>query len=203
MTFGTILLLIGGFSGFMFLISMFIPHEADSYRLFGSNSIIANVDVLKAFLAIVGLYFANKTFSRNHENKNENKMENNFFIITIFYAGILLFVNLVLIVICNDLGIAQTTGGIRAIATTIWWIALAIFLIYSGIHSSHRNTEKLLGFILLVITIAKIAFYDLSSMAMDKKIIVLMLAGGAMLIFSYILQKKGYLNTKNENISQQ
>lgn len=53
----------------------------------------------------------------------------------------------------------------------------------------HRS-EKLLGLLLLLLTIGKIGIYDLSAMDMDKKIIVLMVVGGLIMMFSYFLQVK-------------
>lgn len=50
---------------------------------------------------------------------------------------------------------------------------------------------------LLLITLVKIAFYDLATMDMNRKIIVLMVVGGAIMIFSYFLQIKGYLKDEN------
>lgn len=64
-------------------------------------------------------------------------------------------------------------------------------MLMTGIHFGHGyRSEKLLGLLLLLLTIGKIAFYDLSSMDMNKKIIVLMGVGGLILVFSYFLQVK-------------
>lgn len=106
-------------------------------------------------------------------------------------------VNFMIITFCNDIGIALTTGGARAILTTIWWIVLSISMLMIGIHhGSEYRSEKLLGLLLLLLTIGKIAIYDLATMEMNKKIIVLMVVGGLIMMFSYFLQVKGYL--KNE-----
>lgn len=60
-----------------------------------------------------------------------------------------------------------------------------------GIHFGHGyRSEKLLGLLLLMLTIGKIALYDLSAMEMNKKIIVLMVVGGLIMMFSYYLQTK-------------
>jgi hypothetical protein len=60
-----------------------------------------------------------------------------------------------------------------------------------GIYYGHGyRSEKLLGLLLLLLTIGKIAIYDLAAMSMDKKVIVLMTVGGIILLFSYFLQVK-------------
>lgn len=117
-----------------------------------------------------------------------------FLLVILGYTTLLLLINFAIITICNDLGIAKTTGGIRAIGTTLWWIILAISMIMIGAHKGHgHRSEKLAGLLLLLLTIAKIAVYDLAAMDMNKKIIVLMVVGGLIMMFSYFLQVKGYL----------
>ena len=101
-----------------------------------------------------------------------------------------------IITICNDLNIPKEVGGIRAIGTTLWWIALSIFLIMIAVRKGYEyQSEKLLGLLLLLLTVGKIVFYDLEMMDMDKKIVVLMVVGGGIMLFSYFLQKKGYFQT--------
>lgn len=107
------------------------------------------------------------------------------------YTTVLLLVNFAIITFCNDIGVPFETGGPRAIATTVWWIVLSIGMLMIGIHHGQGyRSEKLLGLLLLLLTIAKIAVYDLASMSMDKKIIVLMVVGGLIMMFSYFLQVK-------------
>jgi hypothetical protein len=71
-------------------------------------------------------------------------------------------------------------------------------MLMMGIHYGRGyRSEKLLGLLLLLLTIAKIGLYDLAAMDMDKKIIVLMVVGGLIMMFSYFLQVKGYLKDEN------
>lgn len=64
-------------------------------------------------------------------------------------------------------------------------------MIMMGVQWGHgHRSEKLLGLLLLFLTVGKIGLYDLDTMAMDKKIIVLMVVGGMLMIFSYFLQVK-------------
>ncbi len=79
----------------------------------------------------------------------------------------------------------------RAVGTTIWWITLSITMIIIGVRGgSFYRSEKLLGLMLLFLTIGKIGFYDLASMDTDKKVIVLMASGVLLMAFSYFLQVK-------------
>lgn len=202
---GLILTSVGFFYTFFFLVSMIIPGSADEYGLttivnpnsryyFDRNlqtSIFENSETIKAIFAIISFFLGIKIFRKY-------KSEQNIFpIITIAFASLLLFVNFILVVFFNEIGIAKETGGIRAIATTIWWILLAIGLLIIGIRNGKNyKNEKILGLTLLLLTIGKIGLYDLATMPMDRKIIVLMVVGGLIMMFSYFLQVKGYLRDK-------
>ena len=143
-------------------------------------------------------YFLALSVSR--QIQTEQKVDRPSFLLVILgYTTLLLFVNFCIITLCNDIGVAFTTGGPRAIGTTIWWIVLAITMLMTGIHFGHGyRSEKLLGLLLLLLTIGKIAFYDLSSMDMNRKIFVLMVVGGLIMAFSYFLQARGYLKESSE-----
>lgn len=70
-------------------------------------------------------------------------------------------------------------------------------MISVGIRGRHMyRSEKLLGLLLLVLTIAKIGLYDLSAMDASKKTIVLIVVGIALMTFSYVLQAKGLLKDR-------
>ena len=117
------------------------------------------------------------------------------FILVIFgFATLLLTGNYIISAIANDLQVSLEQGGPRAIATTIWWAAIAIYMLYMGIKLGKKyHAEKLLGLMLLGITLGKIILYDIATMGMQNKIIVLMVVGGAMLLFSYRVRAKGML----------
>jgi len=119
------------------------------------------------------------------------------FILVIFgYSTLLLAGNYIISALANDLSIPHVDGGPRAVATTLWWVAIAIFMLYKGIKSGKKyHSEKLLGLLLLGITLIKVILYDVPNMEMQNKIIVLMLVGGAMLLFSYRVRAKNLLNT--------
>lgn len=190
---GLIILSIGFFISFFYLVGKIIPHSADKDMIFGENSIFKNPEIIKTIFAISGYTLAIKIFRKNSPETNI------FPLITILFATILLFVNFLLVVFFNEIGIAKETGWIRAISTTIWWIILAIFLLITGIRNGKNyKNEKILGLILLLLTIAKIGLYDLVAMDLDKKIIILMVVGGIIMMFSYFLQVKWYLKISDE-----
>lgn len=145
-------------------------------------------------MATIGYFIAIAAFRKRAPEKNI------FPLITITFATVLLLVNFLLLTVCNSIGIEKTTGGLRAIITTLWWILLSIFLLMMGIRDKKVfKNEKILGIILLFLTMFKIGLYDLDTMEMNKKIIVLMLTGGLMMLFSYFLQSRGYLSFSDEN----
>jgi hypothetical protein len=189
---GTIWLSVGFFWSFLYFLSNFIPHVADDEHFWIDGGIFANWHFIKGVFAIA-TYFLALSVSRDIQ-RTEKVDRPSFLLVIMGYTTVLLLVNFAIITFCNDIGVAFETWGPRAIATTIWWIILSISMLMIGIHYGHGyRAEKLLGLLLLLLTIAKIGIYDLSSMSMDKKIIVLMVVGGLIMMFSYFLQMKWYL----------
>ncbi len=165
---------------------------ADNTFFFRDGEIFSNWNFIKGIFA-VATYFLALSISRDIQ-KIEKTDRPSFLLVIIGYSSLLLIINFAIITICNDLNVAHTTGGARAIGTTIWWIILSISMLLAGIHYGREyRSEKLLGLMLLLLTLGKIAFYDLATMDMNKKIIVLMVVGGFIMMFSYFLQVKGYL----------
>ncbi len=196
MRMGTGLLTVGFFSSFIYFIANLAPGVADGEYFFRDGAIFGNWDFIKGVFAVI-TYFLALSISRDLQ-KVEQTDRPSFLLVIIWYSSLLLLVNFVIITICNDLGVANTTGGPRAIGTTIWWIVLSITMLLIGIHNGRGyRSEKLLWLMLLLLTIGKIALYDLATMDMDKKIIVLMVVGGFIMMFSYFLQVKGYLKDEN------
>ncbi len=194
---GTIWLSIGFFGSFLYFLSNFIPHVADDEHFWIDGGIFANWHFVKWVFAAIA-YFLALSVSRDIQ-RIEKVDRPSFLLVIMGYTTVLLLVNFAIITFCNDIGAPFQTGGIRAIATTIWWIILSIGMLMVGIHYGYEyRSEKLLGLLLLLLTIGKIAIYDLSAMSMDKKIIVLMVVGGLIMMFSYVLQAKGYLRTSKE-----
>ncbi len=182
---------------FLYLIANLGPWVADKENFFIAWGIFANEDFIKAFIYMI-ILFLGLGISRHLQKKTWNNRPS--FILVIFaYSFLLLIVNFCIITLCNDLGIEFTTWWPRAIWTTLWWIALALFMLMTGIHYGRiYRSEKLLWLILLALTIGKIWLYDMAAMNTDKKIIVFMVVGWALMMFSYVLQAKWYLRESSE-----
>jgi hypothetical protein len=118
------------------------------------------------------------------------------FILVIFgFSTLLLTGNHIISAIANDFGVPHVDGGLRALITTFWWATIAIFMLYKGIALGKKyHAEKLLGLMLFFITLIKIVIYDISTMGMQNKIVVLMVVGGAILLFSYFVRSKDLIN---------
>ena len=77
--------------------------------------------------------------------------------------------------------IDQQTFGFRALTTTIWWVSLSAYLIYRGTKVLNYKPEKILGLVLLGISVLKIVFYDLTHVNSNLKIVILIVVGAIML----------------------
>ena len=197
MVMGTLWLSIGYFMTFIYLIANFAPHVADKEHFWKEGGIFTNWYFIKGIFAVVTYSIA---LSVSRQIQKEQKTDRpSFLLVILVYTSLLLLVNFLIITFCNDLWIAFTTGWPRAITTTLWWIILSISMLFTGIHFWYGyRSEKFLGLLLLVLTIAKIAIYDLQAMEMRNKIVVLMVVGGLLLVFSYFLQVKWYLKEENK-----
>lgn len=196
MRIGVVWMSVGFFYSFFYLLANLAPHVADDEFLVRNGGIFANWYFIKGVFALSG-YLLALSISRDAQ-KIDTKSHPSFLLVIIGYTTLLLLVNFLIITLCNDLDLAHTVGGPRAIGTTLWWIILAIGMIFLGIRGGHiYRAEKLLGLLLLLLTIGKIGLYDLATMNMDKKIIVLMVVGGMIMMFSYFLQVKGYLKDES------
>jgi hypothetical protein len=193
--FWCILLWIGFIPSFLFLVSNLAPNVANNEHFWKDGGIFTNWHTIKAVFALMTLFM---WLSLSRKLQIEQKTDRPSFLLVIFwYATLLLLVNFSIITFANDLWIEFSTGWIRAIATTFWWIVLALIMLVIGIQWWHMyRSEKLLGLLLLVLTIAKIGLYDLSAMDSSKKTIVLIVVGIVLMTFSYVLQTRGLLKDK-------
>lgn len=184
---------IGFLATFLELVISVYPAPTNTY-LFTNTSLPTDWTLINGIFAtlilFIGLYISRKL-------QLEQVIKRPSFILVIFgFATLLLTGNYIISAIANDLNVSLESGGARAIATTLWWAAIAIFMLYKGIKLGKKyHAEKLLGLLLLGITVFKVIIYDISTMDMQNKIIVLMMVGGAMLIFSYFVRSKNMLQT--------
>ncbi len=186
-----------GFIGvFFMLFTSIYPAPTDVY-LFTNTNMPTDWTMIKGvfgtIILLLGLYISRKL-------QTEQIIKRPSFILVIFgYTTLLLAGNYIISAIGNDLNIAHVDGGPRAIATTLWWASIAIFMLYRGINLGIKyHAEKLLGLMLLGLTLCKVILYDIATMEMQSKIIVLMFVGGAMLLFSYRVRSKGMLEKQED-----
>lgn len=132
MRIGTGLLTVGFFSSFFYFIANLAPHVANDEFFFKNGAIFGNWDFIKGVFAVI-TYFLALSISRDTQ-KLENTDRPSFLLVIMGYTTLLLLINFAIITICNDLNILHTTGGPRAIGTTIWWIILSIGMLLVGIH---------------------------------------------------------------------
>lgn len=193
--FWSVLMGIGFIPSFLYLVSNLVPSVANDEHFWKNGGIFTNWHTIKAFFAIITLFV---WLSLSRKIQLREKSDRPSFLLVIFgYSSVLLFVNFCIVTFANDIGIDFSTGWVRAILTTIWWIILGIFMIMVGIQWGHvYRSEKLLWLLLLFITLFKIAFYDLEEMDGSKKTIVLIVVGMLLLAFSYIIQSKWLLRDK-------
>lgn len=176
---------------FFWLVVSIYPAPTDVYLFTHPEAPVDWVMVKGVFataILFIGLWISRKL-------QMEQVIKRPSFILVIFgFATLLLTGNYFISAIANDLQVSLEHGGPRAIATTIWWALLAVYMLYKGVKFGKKyHAEKLLGLMLLGITIGKVVLYDIATMGMQNKIIVLMFVGGAMLLFSYTVKAKNFL----------
>ncbi len=186
----------GFFGTFFTLVSSIYPAPTNVYLLTHTDlptDWIMIKGIFATAILFVGLWISRKL-------QLEQVIKRPSFILVIFgFSTLLLIGNYMISAVANDLNVSLEHGGPRAIATTFWWVAIAIFMLYKGIKLGKKyHAEKLLGLLLLGIALVKIILYDISTMEMQNKIIVLMVVGGAILLFSYIIRSKNLLRPQVE-----
>ncbi|MBP9780262.1 DUF2339 domain-containing protein, partial [Candidatus Gracilibacteria bacterium] len=182
---------------FLALVGSVYPAPGDTFIFTHANNPTDWILIKGVFATII--LFLGLSISRKLQSKQVEKRPS--FLLVIFgYATLLLTVNYIILAIMNDIEIPMGQGGPRAIATTLWWIAIALYMLIVGIRKGARyHSEKLLGLLLLALTVGKILLYDLETMAMQNKIIVLMVVGGALMMFSYGVHTKGWLQGEKKD----
>jgi Predicted membrane protein (DUF2339) len=181
----------GFVSTFFTLVFSIYPAPTD-VRLFTDTGTPTDWVLIKGVFGTIILFLG---LSISRRLQLEQVIKRPSFILVIFgFSSLLLIGNYIISAIANDLQVSLEHGGPRAIATTLWWAAIAIYMLYKGIKLGKKyHSEKLLGLLLLGITLVKIILYDIVTMGMQNKIIVMMVVGGLMLLFSYQIQSKNLL----------
>lgn len=189
----------GFISIFFTLIDSIYPAPTDAFILTQRDPATDWIIIKGVFATLI--LFVGLNISRTLQSEQVIKRPS--FILVIFgFSTLLLTGNYIISALMNDFQVAATQGGPRAIATTVWWVIIAIYMLYVGIKSGKKyHSEKLLGLMLLGITLLKVILYDIANMDMQNKIIVLMLVGGAMLLFSYYVRSKNLLTPEVDSAS--
>ncbi|MBP9759834.1 MAG: DUF2339 domain-containing protein [Candidatus Pacebacteria bacterium] len=182
---------LGFVSVFFYLIGSIYPAPTDTF-IFTHTDRATDWILVKGIFATI-ILFTGLLLSRRLQKEQVIKRPS--FILVIFgFATLLLTGNYIISAMANDLQVSMAHGGPRAIATTIWWVAIAIYMLFVGLRFGKKYyAEKLLGLILLLISVGKVVLYDMITMEMQNKIIILMIIGGAMLLFSYFVKSKDLL----------
>jgi hypothetical protein len=187
---------IGFFNVFLTLVGSIYPAPTDTYILTHTNlptDWILVKGIFATVILFVGLYISRKLQEQQVQKRPS-------FLLVIFgFATLILTGNYIIYALMNDFSVSMLHGGPRAIATTVWWTLIALYMLVVGIKNGARyHAEKLLGLLLLAITVGKILLYDLSTMAMQNKIIILMIVGLALVAFSYGVHSRGWLKEDNK-----
>ena len=187
----------GFFGTFILLVASIYPAPADTHILHRANmptDWILIKGIFATLILFIGLYVSRRLQAQQIEKRPS-------FLLVIFgYTTLLLTGNYIIYAFINDLGVSLVHGGPRAISTTFWWTLIALYMLVIGIKNGERyHAEKLLGLILLGLTIGKILLYDLATMAMQNKIIILMVVGAFLMIFSYGVHSRGWLKDEKKS----
>lgn len=179
----TILAILGYITTFFILLDRIYPAPTDIYPFRTEESLIG----ITSALIFYGLLKKQRALA------HMEKKEPSFFLTLLTVVSVLLVVNQELITSFNYIDIEaldQKTFGFRALTTTLWWVSLSAYLIYRGTKVLNYKPEKILGLVLLGITILKIVFYDLTHVNTNLKILILIVVWAIMLWISYYANQK-------------
>lgn len=141
--------------------------------------------VLGAYAALGGGTFAMLLATKKRFG-TEFKVLGKFFIAYAFFAAHFLIIGAL-----NDT-FGMNVEGLRAVATTVYWVAASIVTLSVGLERRNGGLKRL-GFAALAFTVVKIVFYDLGNATTELKVAVLMVVGAALLGFSWYATKRGML----------
>jgi hypothetical protein len=172
------------------------PAPTDIYIL-TNNALFSDWTLSKwifwTLILFLGLYISRDLQKKQIENRPS------FILVILWFTSLLLIVNYIIFAVINDYWIDPSHWWVRAISITIWWVLLSLYMIIIWVKKWYLyHSEKILWLILLILVLIKIAFYDMSGVInMENKIIVLMLVGWALMMFSYFIHMKWWLKESN------
>lgn len=173
---------------YLYLFSSIYPAPADTY-IFSRPDLPTDWILIKGIFAAMILFTA--LFASRRLQKEQPEKKPSFGLVFFAYSSLLLIGNYIILALHNDFNVSMEAGGPRAIFTTLWWIVIALVMISSGVRYGRLHyAEKILGVILLAITIVKVLLYDITVMGMQNKVLVLIAVGIALLVFSFGIHSK-------------
>lgn len=188
----SLLLSVAGFcSSLLIVIGRFYPFPSDVQMFATQESFMGAATLAVIFILKLSI----KRLSREtHEQTNPAFGPVwAFFLVFSFYTVLWAAMTHEIMALFNSLDIdieSKNMRGIRAFATTIWWVSLAGWMIFLGVKNNSNNNQKNIGFGLFALTIFKILFVDLYSINTNLKVFVFMMVGIVMLAISFFANKQ-------------
>ncbi len=172
------------------IFSDIIKASTENHFLATKESLVGITTLIILFLSVYGY---KKLIEKNIIKKVPT------IVIFDLYLVLLVVVTYEIIGVLNSLELDfsnQAIQGIRAFSITIWWAGLALWLLFSSELTKGLKDQKIIGFILLTVTIFKLVFYDLSNINTNLKVFLFIIIGAAITAVSYHANKKE-INNKN------
>ncbi len=174
--------MLGFYSSFMTILNRFYPAPEGLYPLSTTESLIG-------ISTLVILYLNFKHYVIFKSETAITKVP--FFITFSFYLTLWSVVTHEMLGLFNMLGLDFSDPhiqGIRAFTITLWWVALAIFMMFRSEKTGLRD-QKNIGFALLAATILKLVFYDLANVNTNLKVFLFIIIGAAIMAVAYYKNK--------------
>ncbi|HWP00437.1 MAG TPA: DUF2339 domain-containing protein [Methylococcus sp.] len=181
----------GFFSSLLTIIGRFYPFPANVYPLVTPESFMGAVTLVLILFLRRNL----QELSKVNEEETNQAFDSvwRFLMVFSFYTVLWATLTHEIMALFNSLDVdleSEKIRGIRGFATTIWWIALAGWMIFLGVRDNAMENQKNIGFGLLALTIFKILFIDLYYINTNLKVFVFLAVGGLMLTISFIANKR-------------
>lgn len=179
---------------FSTLLGDIYPSPTDIF-IFSNWGIFSNWIFVKWLFATVILFLA-LHISLNFQELSGKKRPTYLLFIPA-YVHLLIFGNYIIFALINDLWIEHE--WIKSVITSIWWIMLSTYMLLAWMKKVKTHTIlKKMWLYLFFLTIIKIIFYDMETMSMENKIIVLIIVGWILMAFSFFVQKKWLWSEKQK-----
>lgn len=179
----TFLAFIGYFYTFFQFLNWFYPAPpAENLPFQTPESLIAVTTAITLFLLL-----------RRKKQLSNGGEEKSYFLTFFFYLSLFQLVTNEILSAYNYFPqVIEDTSlqGIRAFSISLWWGVLAGGMIFLGIRDKNFSNEKNIGFGLILISILKIFFYDLSHINTNLKVFLFIIMGSIILGISYFANKK-------------